>query len=229
MQVASGRRRWIAVLAVVSGVLFAGVFVSVQATDPVVRFFGFMGDVTIDGEPVQPGTRIVAMVDDIEVGSAKVNQSGAWILDVSTADLGGDPCAVTFVVDGLRAPEEWDCSKLRLRLALVSEGKQPDAAGQADASPEDGDAPEPDESDDQSGDSGAIAADEQTSSADEPAETTRQDQNIVRPASPRTGTGGVLGAEASTNWPRAAAITALVTLGVAMLALLVSRRSDGTA
>ena len=107
MQVSTSVQRWIAVLMALTIVLIGGVVTSAQTSDPIVRFFGFSGDVTIDGGPVEPGTVIVAMVGDEEVGRTTVNQAGAWILDVNSADLPGDSCGVTFVVDGLRAPEEW--------------------------------------------------------------------------------------------------------------------------
>ena len=82
MQVSTSVQRWIVVLAAVAIVLFGGVVTLAQASDPIVRYFGFSGDVTIDGGPVEPGTVIVAMVDDEEVGRTTVNQAGAWILDV---------------------------------------------------------------------------------------------------------------------------------------------------
>ena len=53
-----------------------------------------------------------------------------------------------------------------------------------------------------------------------------QEREIVRPAPPSTGTGGVLAAEQSTNWPRAAAITALLMLAISVLALAISWRTD---
>ncbi len=231
MRVASGRRQWLALLAVVSVVLFGGVFASAQASDPVFRFFGFKGDVTIDGEPVAPGTEIVAIVNDEEVGRSTVNQSGAWILDVSRSDIDEASCGVTFVVDGLSAPEKWDCSNLRLRLALFSDGEQRDSTKQADAQAveAEGDVPESSGRDDADGATSPVATAEQASSDDDSDETAQQAQSIVRPAAPRTGTGGVLDADESTNWPRAAAITALVTLGVAVVALLMGWRSDGAA
>lgn len=231
MRVASGRRQWLALLAVVSVALFGGAFASAQASDPGFRFFGFRGDVTIDGEAVAPGTEIVAMVGDEEVGRTKVNQSGAWILDVSKSDLDEDSCGVTFIVDGLRAPEEWDCSNLRLRLALFSNGEQRDSTVQVDAQAGEAedDAPESSgQGDADEADSTAAGA-EQASSDDDSDGTAQQERQIVRPAAPRTGTGGVLNDDESTNWPRAAAITALVTLGVAVVALLMGWRSDGAA
>jgi hypothetical protein len=231
MGVASGRRQWLALLAVVSVVLFGDVFASAQASDPVFRFFGFKGDVTIDGEPLAPGTEIVAIVNDEEVGRATVNQSGAWILDVSRSDLDEASCGVTFVVDGLSAPEKWDCSNLRLRLALFSDGEQRDSAELIDEQAGEGeqDATKSGEEGDANDATGAASDAELTSSDDDSDETAQQEQGIVRPAAPRTGTGGVLDADESTNWPRAAAITALVTLGVAVVALLMGWRSDGAA
>ena len=139
MQVSTSVQRWIVVLTALTIVLIGGVVTSAQASDPIVRYFGFSGDVTIDGVPVEPGTVIVAMVDDEEVGRTTVNQAGAWILDVVMSDLNPDSCAVTFVVDGLRAPEEWPeegfCGELRLRLALFTDGQERDSASRSTASP----------------------------------------------------------------------------------------------
>lgn len=223
MQVATGRRRWVVVLAALTIVLLGGAVTSAQASDPIVRFFGFSGDVTIDGEPVEAGAEIAAMVGDQEVGRTTVNQAGAWILDVNSEDLSGDPCLVTFVVDGLRAPEGWDCGELRLRLSLYSNGQSRDSSttpdSQADADSDDAESSEPDDDTAQDGSQTAAGAEDDNESAE-------QAQEIVRPTAPRTGTGGMLDAENTTNWPRAAAITALLTCGIAVMALLMSRRTN---
>ena len=234
MQVAAGFRRWIVVLTAVTLVLFGGVVASAQSSDPIVRFFGFSGDITINGEPVGPGTTIAAMVGDEEVGSTTVNQAGAWILDINLSDLSPDSCTVTFVVDELRAPDEWHCGEPRLRIALVREGQEPDSG----SSPVSQAVSEQDDSmssqtADASGESGSQASAEQDD-ADESATETEEDtgveqsRNIVRPGAPSTGTGGVLEAQESTNWPRAVAITALLTFGIALVALLMGGRTNSS-
>ncbi|MDE2747210.1 MAG: hypothetical protein OXI41_14760 [Chloroflexota bacterium] len=232
MQVAAAGRRWIVVWSALTIVLISGLLTSAQASDPILRFFGFSGDITIDGEAVGPGTVIAAMVGDEEVASTTVNQAGAWILDVSTGDLNPDSCDVTFVVDGLRAPYEWDCGDLRLRLALVSEGGAADSR-ESTVAADDGEQGDPDagESPTESGDgssqpTGASNGDSAATTDEDAGEATEQSQRLVRPATPRTGTGGVLDAPEPTNWPRAAAITALLTFGVAILALLMSGRTN---
>lgn len=234
MQVATGVQRWIVVLTAVAIVLFGGVVTLAQSSDPVVRFFGFSGDVTINGEPVGPGTTIAAVVDDEEIGRTTVNQAGAWILDVNSADLSPDSCSVTFVVDGLRAPDEWDCGELRVRIALAREGQEPDSSGSPDS-------PAEDEQDDavssqpaeSNGESGSQAGAEQDDGDELSTERdgdnqVEQSQRIVRPGAPSTGTGGVLDTQESTNWPRAVAITAILTFGVALIALLMGGRTNST-
>lgn len=234
MQVATGVQRWIVVLTAVTIVLFGGVVTSAQSSDPIVRFFGFSGDVTINGEPIGPGTTIAAMVGDEEIGSTTVNQAGAWILDLNLPDLDPDSCAVTFVVDGLRAPDEWDCGELRVRLALVREGQEPDSSdspdSQGESEQDDAVSSQPADS---SGESGSQASAEQDDGDELSTERdgdkrVEQSQRIVRPGAPSTGTGGVLDAQESTNWPRAVAITALLTFGVALIALLMGGRTNST-
>ena len=239
MQVSTSVQRWIVVLAAVAIVLFGGVVTLAQASDPIVRYFGFSGDVTIDGVPVEPGTVIVAMVDDEEVGRTTVNQAGAWILDVVMSDLNPDSCAVTFVVDGLRAPEEWPeegfCGELRLRLALFTDGQERDSASRSTASPGENNQVEAESSSpgEADGENGSLASAEQDdgdqmSADDEGSGDADESRQIVRPSAPSTGTGGVLEHQESTNWPRAVAITALLTFGAALVALLMGRRTNNT-
>ncbi|MXV80482.1 MAG: hypothetical protein F4X58_00695 [Chloroflexi bacterium] len=234
MQVAAGVRRWMVVLTAVTLVLFGGVVTTAQSSDPIVRFFGFSGDVTINGEPVGPGTVIAAMVGDEEIGSTTVNQAGAWILDLILSDLDPDSCSVAFVVDGLRAPEEWHCGEPRVRIALVREGQDGDSSSASDSLEES----EEDESvesqpDDANGENGSQLSTEQDDGDEVSTESdgdkrVEQSQKIVRPGAPSTGTGGVLDAEESTNWPRAVAITALLTFGIALVALLMGGRTNSS-
>lgn len=233
MQVAAGARRWIVALTAVTIVLF-GVVASAQSSDPIVRFFGFSGDVTIDGAPVEPGTVIVAMFGDEEIGRTTVNQAGAWILDITLADLPADDCGVTFVVDGLLAPDKWDCGEVRLRIALVRDGKERDSGqspvAQAESEQDDtGSAQPADASGESSSQSSAERDDaDEVSTERDGDKQVEQSQKIVRPRAPSTGTGGVLDSEESTNWPRAVAITALLTFGIALIALLMGGRTNST-
>lgn len=235
MQVSTSVQRWIAVLMALTIVLIGGVVTSAQTSDPIVRFFGFSGDVTIDGAPVEPGTAVVAMVGDEEVGRTTVNLAGAWVLDVNSADLPADACGVTFVVDDLRAPEEWDCGEPRLRIALVRDGQERDSSGSSTGSPGESDqadsaTSDADEADGENG-SPAIAEQDdgdQMSADDEGDEDADESRQIIRPSAPSTGTGGVLEDQHSTNWPRAVAITALLTFGAALVALLMGRRTNNT-
>ena len=160
------------------------------------RFFGFAGDVTIDGEPLEPGSVIVATVDGVEVGRAEVNAAGAFVLDVNSDSFDEATCNVVFAANGLEGRQSGDDCSLRLRLALLSEDL-------ADAEP--------------TSESELAAEDDELSQAGP----------IVRPGTPRTGSGGLSEAESAANWPRTAAITAVLTLFAALAALVLSRRSDG--
>ncbi|MYG90166.1 MAG: hypothetical protein F4188_01375 [Chloroflexi bacterium] len=174
------------------------------------------------------------MVGDEEIGSTTVNQAGAWILDIYVHDLGPDSCTMALVVDGLRAPDEWHCGEARVRLALVRDGQDGDSSSAPDSLEES----EEDEAvqsqpADANGESGSQASAEQDDADESTTETeedtgVEQSRNIVRPGAPSTGTGGVLDAEESTNWPRAVAITALLTFGIALIALLMGGRTNST-
>ena len=229
MQVAMARRRLAAVLVALS-IVAVGWF-SVGAQDPQVhRFFGFLGDITIDGEPVGPGSTIAALVDGEVVAETVVNSAGAWILDVETAVFGDGDCNLTFVVNDLQAEEAWDTCAMRVRLALMSPG------GPTTTEPE-SDAPvsaTADQSDDSSTESAAdaepeVAEDEleEETAEQEDDGGVAQSEEIVRPRTPLTGSGGMLEDVGSTDWPRTAAVTAVLTLIAALAALLISRRTDG--
>ena len=229
MQVAMARRRIAAVLVALSIVALG--WSSIGAQDPEVRrLFGFLGDITIDGEPVGPGSTIAALVDDEVVAETVVNAAGAWILDVETAVFGGGDCNLTFVVNDLRAETAWETCTMRVRLALTSpEGatttvSESDAPASTAADQSDDSATEP-------------AADAEPDAAEDELEEEIADQEddggpaqseeLVRPRTPLTGSGGILEEVGSTNWARTAAVTAALTLIAALAALLISRRTDG--
>ncbi len=220
MQIALGWRRVAVVLATLAVALFGLSTVSAQDSDTH-RFFGFAGDVTIDDQPLAQGAAIVAMVDDIEIGQTKVNQAGAWILDVSSKDFTNEPCNVTFVFDGHHIDPGWKTCELRVRLAVTTPGGA-QAEQSEDSMAEDAGADE-EEAAAEASNGGELT----TEDNDEEPAASEQTQ-IVRPAPPRTGTGGVLASEQSTNWPQAAAITALLMFGLTTAALIISRRTDST-
>lgn len=245
MQVAMARRL---VSAMVAGLtlLLVG-WASVAAQDPEVhRFFGFLGDVTVDGEPVGPGSRIKALLGDEVVGETVVNAAGAWILDVNRDVFGGSNCDVTFVINDLRAETAWETCTMRVRLALISPtaptmtasaadnvGATGDRSGAADqsgvSSTESAAATESDRAAEETEDQTAGEMEEETAEGGENGEdgTLVQSEELVRPKPPATGTGGIDDAGEHTNWPRAAAVTAALTLVAALAALLISRRTDG--
>ena len=214
MQLARGWRRLAVVLATLTLALLGLHSVGAQDSDAH-RFFGFAGDVTIDDQPLAQGSVIIAMVNDNEIGRTSVNQAGAWILDVDSKDFKNSPCNVTFVFDGHHVDPGWQTCELRVRLAITTPGGEP--AQQSDDT-----AAETAES--QSAESTSAEVDAE----DDQEPASAQDQEIVRPAPPRTGTGGLTPAEQPTNWPRAAAITAVLMFGLALVALMISRRTDST-
>ena len=225
MQVAMPCRRAAAALLVL--IVFAVGWSSVGAQDSEIhRFFGFLGDVTIDGQPVGPGSTIAALVNDEVVGETVVNAAGAWILDVNTAVFEGGDCNVTFVVNDLPADTAWDTCARRVRLALISPGGETDADSaqeaedteQADASATDSDAA-PDASDSEEAMADELQEEDDNGGLVRSAE-------LVRPGTPRTGTGGVVAESDAANWPRTAAITAALTLVAALAALMISRGTD---
>ena len=221
MQLAPGWRRLAVASATLMLVLLGIVSVSAQDSNTH-RFFGFSGDVTIDDQPLAEGAEIVAMVDDVEIGRTKVNRAGAWILDVNSNDLKDSPCNVTFVFDGHHVDPGWDTCELRVRLAVTTPngGQAQQAQPTEDSSEASADADEQEAQAAQT-DGAQLASDD-----DDTEPGSSQEREIVRPAAPATGTGGVLAAEQSTNWPRAAAITALLMLAISVLALVISWRTD---
>lgn len=227
MQVAMARRRLAAVLLALS--IVAVGWSAVEAQDAEVhRFFGFYGDITIDGEAVGPGSTIAALVDDEVVAETVVNAAGAWILDVEIAVFGGGDCNLTFVVNDLRAEEPWDSCTMRVRLALMTA----DGSAASDAESDAPAATAADQPDDSSAQSAAdaesdVAEDElEEEIAEEEDDGPVQSEELVRPRTPLTGSGGILDDVGSTDWARAAAVTAALTLIAALAALLISRRTD---
>ncbi len=196
-------------LAAVALIALVGASIAGAQEPPQYRFFGFAGDVTIDGQPIPPGVVIAATIDGVEVARAEVNAAGAWVLGIASADFDADSCNLIFEVDGLQAMHSADDCSSRVRLALSSDD--------ADLGEDLGGADDVDS---------AVAAEESSPSSED---ELNQASSFVRPAPPRTGGGGLVESQSSAVWPRAAALTALLTLAVAVAALLLSRRSDGVA
>ena len=203
---ANRRQRFVIVLALI---MLAALLVSVWSGNasldaqetPQYRFFGFAGDVTVDGAPIEPGVLITAKVGGAEVARAEVNAAGAWVLDIDSTDFEEASCNLVFEVDGLRGVHPGDDCSRRVRLALKSDTVR--ANGEAPA--------------------------EMAELSDAALNDARdQSRSLVRPASPRTGSGGLAESRpsASPAWPRVAAITAILVLVTTLAALLLSRRSD---
>ena len=86
-----GKWRAKATVLLLAAAMALSVAAVVQAHDtlplPDHRFFGFPGDVTIDGEPITEGMQIVAMIEGKTVSKAAVSADGSWYIDVVQADL----------------------------------------------------------------------------------------------------------------------------------------------
>ena len=232
-----GRQSWrrLSLLAVGLAVTLSAAVISMNSADAQTTtthsFYGFGGDITIDGQPLPTGTEIAAIIGDEVVASALVSESGSWIIEVPTSDIEEQPCNVLLVVNGFEAGQTWETCPMRVMLELSS-GADGDAdmletassddmmEDDSDSMMEDDDMME-DDSDDmmendgmmEEDDDGMMDGDEQT--------------EAVTPTAPGTGTGGLLSSDEANRWPIAVAITALLTFGVAALSQLISRRTDG--
>ena len=219
-------RAWRRAAAVVAAllILWGGWSAAAAQDTEVHRFFGFLGDITIDGDPIGPGSTIVALVDGDVAGETTVNAAGAWILDIDAAVFDGGDCNITFVVNDLRAETAWDTCTMRVRLALLSPVEQAAPDSESDAAS----SASADQSEASSTES-KVAEDDKEEEMEEEGDngTLVQSEELVRPNTPRTGTGGILDKGGSANWARTAAVTAALTLAAALAALLISRRTDG--
>ena len=201
--------------------LVAAVVVGTSTADsqspPPHRFFGFAGDVTIDGAAIEAGVEVVAMIDGEAAATGVVSNAGSWFLDIPVADL-DEPCNVTFVVDGIDADQTWTVCPMRVKLDLTSEAKTGDDDMMSE---DDGDSMMEGDADDTMEEDDLLEADDSDGDTME-----ADDTAAVTPAVPGTGTGGLLGDGDGSPWASAVAITALLMFGVAAVALLIGRRTD---
>ena len=197
-------RLWVVGLALVAAALLGGAIVSGQSPADVHRFFGFQSDISIDGEPIDDGTVIVAMRGDEEIGRTVITAAGVWVIDVDAALIESEPCPVSFVVGGIHVDPEWKDCPFRVSLALTSTVEET-VDEESDVMEEE--QPEADH-----------AGDEDAQVSATPSEQA--------PSPPRTGTGGLLGHQQTTNWPQAAALTSALMVVISLAAWLMSRRSD---
>ena len=203
MQVTTGRR-WFVVLALVGAALLASTIASAQDPEDVHRFFGFQGDITIDGQSIGVGAEIVAMVGSEEIGRTAVNPANSWIIDVDAAHI-ESPCPVSFVVDGVRVDPDWEYCPSRVRLELgssteeaaVSEVESEQATDDASEAEEDTLAADDEEDVMEAGDENDSLkdADEngEMEAVDEDGGSTSEQAVTTPAAAPQTGSGGLLG------------------------------------
>ncbi|MYE06905.1 MAG: hypothetical protein F4Y04_06760 [Chloroflexi bacterium] len=190
------------------------------------QFFGYARDITIDGEPLQEGDSITPILNGEPIKSALIPANGFFVSfkhDVTRPPIG--ECKVVFLIESRRhdqpiVTDEFTypkgCGDIQVRLAISTlDSGSEDAVDQAEP-----------ESVTQEESADVMQSEPEDSEQAEAAE----DQSVTepqRPKTPRTGTGGFVDEGGTGNWPRAAAITATLTLLVALIALLVSRRTDG--
>ena len=118
-------RRKLSMLALGLAIVLCAAVISLNSADaqdspPPHRFFGFAGDVTIDGVALTEGTVIVAMIDGAEASRGTVSSTGSWFLDIPISDKKENPCNVSLVIGGIAVQGTWDKCPMRVQLALSS-------------------------------------------------------------------------------------------------------------
>lgn len=89
---------------------------------PTHRFYGLKGDVTIDGQALEPGETIIAWHGDREIGRTTVLADGSWLIDVEVEQF-PDRCSVRFSVQSVVGTHSWTNCNLRVKMAF-EDGKQ---------------------------------------------------------------------------------------------------------
>ncbi len=135
-------------LMAVVGAMLAALLISAVALaqTPPQTFFGYSGDTTVDGEAAD-GATVSAWAGGEEVGSATLDASGEWSIEVEAGTMG-----VSFSVNGIAADGSYDAEvggNTRVTLAVSTpveepegdlEGDEDAVAGDEDAMPVDDDA-----------------------------------------------------------------------------------------
>ncbi len=170
------QRSLLVLLALVLGLLAAATVDGQEV--PTHRFYGLKGDVTIDGQPLEPGETIIAWHGDREIGRTTVLADGSWLIDVQVEQF-PDRCSVRFSVQSVVGTHSWTNCNLRVKMAF-EDGKQvepdpPSVEDEDDSTDEADDEAEPVEEDDQPADEDVEldedpAAPEDDQSADEDVE-----------------------------------------------------------
>ena len=156
-------------LMAVVGAMLAALLISAVALaqTPPHTFFGLSGDTTVDGEAAD-GAAVVASVGGEEVGSATLDASGEWSIEVDGGTMG-----VSFSVNGMAVDGSHDAAaggSTRVTLAVLTPVEEPegDLEGGDDAMPADEDAMPADE-DAMPADEDAMPADDDAMPADDDA------------------------------------------------------------
>ena len=155
-------------LMAVVGAMLAALLISAVALaqTPPHTFFGFSGDTTVDGEAAD-GATVTAWAGGAEVGSATLDASGAWSIEVEGGTMG-----VSFSVNGMAADGSYDADvggDTRVTLAVATPVEEPEGeleGGETGAmEPEDGEtgAMEPED-----GETGAMEPEDGETGAMEP-------------------------------------------------------------
>lgn len=147
------QRSLLALLALVLGLLAVATADGQEV--PTHRFYGLRGDVTIDGQPLEPGETIIAWHGDREIGRTTVLADGSWLIDVEVEQF-PDRCSVRFSVQSVVGTHSWTNCNLRVKMAF-EDGKQvepdpPPVEDEDDPADEVDDETEPVDEDDQPAD-----------------------------------------------------------------------------
>ena len=179
-------------LMAVVGAMLAALLISAVALaqTPPHTFFGFSGDTTVDGEAAD-GATVSAWADGAEVGSATLDASGAWSIEVD-----GGTTGVSFSVNGMAAEGSYDADaggSTRVTLAVSTPAEDDGSMEGDDGAME--------------GDDGAMEGDDGAMDGDDGA----TDDDTMMPS---TGTGGLADSSGSNSWAfglaGALALTALL-------------------
>ena len=125
-------------LMAVVGAMLAALLISAVALaqTPPHTFFGLSGDTTVDGEAAD-GAAVVASVGGEAVGSATLDASGEWSIEVDGGTMG-----VSFSVNGMAVDGSHDAAaggSTRLTLAVLTPVEEPEGDLEGDDAVEPGD------------------------------------------------------------------------------------------
>ena len=118
-----------AMVAALTALLVAGAALA-QPANPEHHFYGYAGDVTLDGNSVPGGTTINAQADGAIVASGVVATNGEWSIKVR-ADAGSVRFAIGDAVSSVAYPVA-SAGTTQVKLALTTPEPEPAGDGSAD-------------------------------------------------------------------------------------------------